>query len=191
LAAVDSLQISAKTARRKGRPRGRSFTKGQSGNPAGRPPGRRNNATLAIEALFDGEAEALGRKAVELALAGNTLALKLCLDRLAAPCRDRPVAFALPRIAGTEDLAAAMAAIAEATAAGELTPSEAFDLARVAERFLAVIAARDAERAAAAAARRNAESRAAMDAMLAAEEAAASPEEQAFRRWLDGEDPEC
>ena len=67
MAAVDSLQISAKAAKPKGRPRGRFYKKGESGNPAGRPRGRRNNATLAVEALLEGEAEALGRKAVELA----------------------------------------------------------------------------------------------------------------------------
>jgi hypothetical protein len=35
------------------------FRPGQSGNPAGRPVGSRNKATLAAEALLDGEAEKL------------------------------------------------------------------------------------------------------------------------------------
>src|SRR5687768_6523834 len=51
------------------------------GNP-GRPKGCRNRATLAALALLEGEAEALARKAVELALAGDTVALRLVLDRL-------------------------------------------------------------------------------------------------------------
>jgi hypothetical protein len=34
------------------------FAPGQSGNPAGRPKGARNKATLAVEALLVGEAEA-------------------------------------------------------------------------------------------------------------------------------------
>lgn len=49
-------------------PRGQSFRRGKSGNPAGRPRGARNRATLAAEALLEGEAEALTRKAIELAV---------------------------------------------------------------------------------------------------------------------------
>jgi hypothetical protein len=63
-----SLQKTAKTAK-KGR--GRPFPKGQSGNPGGRPRGSSNRATRAAEMLLDGEATALTRKAVELALAGD------------------------------------------------------------------------------------------------------------------------
>ena len=60
-----SLQKTAKTARRG---RGRPFQRGQSGNPAGSPRGSSNRATRADELLLDGEATALTRKAVELAL---------------------------------------------------------------------------------------------------------------------------
>jgi Family of unknown function (DUF5681) len=45
------------------------FEPGQSGNPAGKPKGTRNKTTLAVEALLDGEAETLTRKAIELAKA--------------------------------------------------------------------------------------------------------------------------
>ena len=68
---------------------GGQFVKGQSGNPAGKPQGCRNHATRTAETLLDGEAEALTRKAVTLALGGNALALRLCLDRVIAPRRDR------------------------------------------------------------------------------------------------------
>ena len=61
------------------------FEPGQSGNPAGKAKGTRNKVTLAIEALLDGEAEALTRKAIELAKAGDMAALRLCMDRLAPP----------------------------------------------------------------------------------------------------------
>ena len=51
------------------------FKPGQSGNPAGKPRGLRNKVTLAVEALLDGEAEKLTRKAVELCLKGDLTAL--------------------------------------------------------------------------------------------------------------------
>ena len=76
--------------------RGRPFAKGRSGNPAGRPRGTRNRSTLAAQMLLQGEAEALTRKAVELALGGDPTALRLCLDRLIAPHRERLVPLALP-----------------------------------------------------------------------------------------------
>lgn len=37
------------------------FVKGKSANPAGRPVGARNKTTLMLEALLDGETEAIGR----------------------------------------------------------------------------------------------------------------------------------
>jgi hypothetical protein len=56
--------------RRAERVRGRPFAKGQSGNPGGRRLGSRNKATVAAQMLLADEAEALTRKAVELALDG-------------------------------------------------------------------------------------------------------------------------
>jgi hypothetical protein len=110
-----------------------TFVKGQSGNPAGRPPGARNRGTLIAEGLFEQEGEALARKAIERALDGDLGALRLCLDRLMPRGRSRPVRFPLPRIAGAEDVPGAIAAILEGVSAGELAPSEAMDLIRVVE----------------------------------------------------------
>jgi len=76
------------------------FKSGQSGNPGGRPKGALNKATLATQALLEGEAEALTRKVVELAKSGNPMALRLCLERLLPPRRDRPIIFALPKLGG-------------------------------------------------------------------------------------------
>ena len=45
----------------------------RAGNP-GRPPGARNKATLAALALLEGEAEAITRRAIELAKAGDPTA---------------------------------------------------------------------------------------------------------------------
>jgi hypothetical protein len=80
-----------KQQKQRGRGRGRPFEKGQSGNPAGRPPAMGKRATQAMQLLLDGEAQALTRKAVELALDGNTMALRMCLDRIGPPRRERTV----------------------------------------------------------------------------------------------------
>src|SRR6266478_9460794 len=83
-----------------GKQRGRPFLRGESGNPAGRPMGARHKATVAAEALLDGEAEALDGKAVEMALAGDGTTLRLCLDRIIPPRRERPVRFTAQRGGG-------------------------------------------------------------------------------------------
>src|SRR4051812_40575112 len=106
------------------------FQPGQSGNPAGRPKGSPSRATLALEAIFDGEAEALTPKGIELALEGDPQALRMCMDRLVPPRRDRPVTFDLPPIESAADITSASRALLEAVAAGDLTPSEAADIGK-------------------------------------------------------------
>ena len=62
------------------RVRGRPFETGRSSNPLGRRVGCRNRTTITAAALLAGEAEALTRMAVELALLGDPTALRLCLE---------------------------------------------------------------------------------------------------------------
>jgi Family of unknown function (DUF5681) len=123
--------MTEKTAGKQHRQRGRPFKPGRSGNPSGRPPGARNAATIAAEALLDGEAEALTRKAVELGLAGDTVALRLCLERIIPPRKSRNVSFNLPAVDAAADLAPAFSAVLAAMASGELAPDEAVTVASV------------------------------------------------------------
>jgi hypothetical protein len=64
------------------------------GNP-GKPKGACHQTTQAVAALLNGEAEALTRKAVDMALSGDPIALRLCLGWIAPRPKDAPVAFAL------------------------------------------------------------------------------------------------
>ena len=119
------------------------FVKGQSGNPAGKPRGTRHRATRAVQRLLEGEAEAVGRKAVEAALRGDMTAIRLVLDRIAPPPRDRTVVLDLPDVSGPQDLPVAMSALLRAVCAGIITPSEAEALARLLEAYRAAVEAAD------------------------------------------------
>jgi Family of unknown function (DUF5681) len=122
-----------------GLPRGQAFEKGRSGNPTGRRPGSRNKATLAAAALLAGEAEGLTRKAVDAALAGDPMALRLCVERILPRCRERAVKFALPPIESPADISAAMRAVTAALASGDITPGEAGRIACVVDTFVRAI----------------------------------------------------
>jgi Family of unknown function (DUF5681) len=115
------------------------FKPGSSGNPSGRPKGARHRTTVAIEALLEGEGEALTRKAIELAKAGDMQALRLCMDRIAPPRRDSPVAFDLPEMKTVNDAVLAMGALVKAVAVGDLTPTEAAELTRMVQAFAKII----------------------------------------------------
>ena len=119
---------------------------GQSGNPDGRPKGSRNKATVAALELLGGESEALTRKAVELALAGDTTALRLCLERIAPPRKDAPVLFSLPEMKNAGDALTAINHIVQAVSNGELTPGEATSMTGLIETFRKSAETEDLER---------------------------------------------
>ena len=95
-----------------------------SGN-SGRPKGSRNKATLAIESLLQGQAEALTQTAVTKALQGDAVALKLCIERVAPAPKDQPVSFSLPKMHNALDASGAAGSVLAAVSEGELTPIEA------------------------------------------------------------------
>lgn len=101
------------------------FRPGSSGNPAGKPAGARHKVTRAVEALLEGQHAALTQKAIDKALEGDGMALRLCLDRIAPPRKDSPLSFALPPIKSAADTVQASASLLAAVAAGEVTPDEA------------------------------------------------------------------
>ena len=122
------------------------FRKGASGNPYGRPAGTRNKALLAMEALLDGEAEAITRIAVEKAKEGDATALRLCLERILPPRKDRPVSFSLPQLGTVTDAPAATSAIVAAVAAADITVSEGSELARLVDTYVRAVEASDLDK---------------------------------------------
>jgi hypothetical protein len=128
-----------KTPENTGRNQAGRWQKGSSGNKAGKPKGTRHKATLAAEMLLEGEAEALSRKAVELALGGDVAALRLCLDRIVPARKDRPLCFELPNMRQAKDAVNASAAIVAAVAGGDLTPSEAAELSKLVDSYARIL----------------------------------------------------
>jgi hypothetical protein len=81
--------------------------------------------------MLDGEAEALTRKAIEMALDGDTVALRICMERICPARKDRPVAFALPAINTARDAADVMSDVLSAVASGQITPADASEISKV------------------------------------------------------------
>ena len=104
------------------------------GNP-GRPRGARDKATRAVETLLDGEAEGLTRKAIEMALEGDTTALRLCLERICPPRKDAPIVVDLPPMQSARDAANAVGVLTAAVGRGELTPAEGASVAGLIETY--------------------------------------------------------
>ena len=92
---------------------------------SGRPKGSRNRATLAIESPLQGQAEALTQTAVQKALEGDSVALRLCIERIAPAPKDQPVSFSLPKMHNALDASEAAGSVLTAVSEGELTPIEA------------------------------------------------------------------
>jgi hypothetical protein len=121
------------------------FQKGQSGNPAGRPHGSRNKTTVLLQNLLEGEAEEIARKVIEMAKAGDMGAIRVCMDRLASIRRKDPIAFELPPVDKARDSVKAVAAVVAAVAAGDLTTSEATEMAKIIDIYVRTLAATDFE----------------------------------------------
>ncbi len=99
-----------------------------------------------MQALLDGEGEALTRKAVAMALEGDTTALRLCLERVAPVRKDPPVVFDLPPMTSARDAAQAAGAVLAAVAGGELTPAEGAHVMALVETYRRTLETTDLER---------------------------------------------
>lgn len=127
------MKLKGKPAKTGKKQAGGRFKPGVSGNPAGRPEGSRNKATLALQAFLDGEAATLSRKIVNLAKKGNLTALQFCLSRILPPKKDRPINLEFPKVETGSDTHKALSFILERIGQGEITPSEGQCLAGIIE----------------------------------------------------------
>jgi hypothetical protein len=104
------------------------------GNP-GKPKGSRNRATMATQRLIEKQSEAITQKAVEMALEGDTTALRLCIERISPARKDAPVEFDLPQINSAQEAAQAASAILSEVASGVITPLEGVTVMGLVEQY--------------------------------------------------------
>ena len=103
----------------------KGFLPGMSGNPNGRPTGSRNKSTLAMEAMLEGQGPQLTEKCIKLALEGNTVALRLAMERLLPPKKSRAVFVDLPQTKSIEDVIEDQEVVMQSVAQGNITLEEA------------------------------------------------------------------
>ena len=107
--------------------------------------GSRHRVTRAIEILLEGQHELLTAKAVELALMGDTTALRLCLDRLAPARKDSAITIDLPKVRSAKDAIEASSLVLSAVAEGMVTPDEAGRLMALLAAHIDILEAGDHE----------------------------------------------
>lgn len=122
------------------------WKKGKSGNPQGRPQGSRNKASLLAETLLESETEALVRKCVAMALAGESTAMRIVMERLLPVRKDRPISLGLKTLEKLEDASKALGTITKAVAQGEITPLEGQSMANIIETHRKAIETMDLEK---------------------------------------------
>jgi hypothetical protein len=109
--------------------RGRPFAKGNGG----RRPGSKNQSTLILAALSDGDKEELLRKGLEIAKAGDVSMLRFFLSRMLP--RERPIRINLPQMEFADDAVEALGLIARAVSEGSISLGEGADVANLVNSY--------------------------------------------------------
>jgi hypothetical protein len=109
-----------------------TFAKGHA-KLGGRAKGVRCKATVAAENLLSKteDVEAITEVIVREAKAGQAWACKAWMSVIVPVPRGRLVSFVMPKIEGPQDLPGALLAVCEQVAQGQITPTEASEIAGV------------------------------------------------------------
>jgi len=119
------------------------FARGASGNPGGRPLGSQNKSTLIMESMMQGDAEKLTRKLLDMASAGDIGAMRLCMERIMPPRKERLLSFELPPIENLDDISLGMKSILAAISEGMLTTEEGEAISRILGQHATVMVNQD------------------------------------------------
>ena len=109
------------------------FQPGQSGNPAGKPPGTRSKVLAELDRLGAEGAQAVLQAVLAAAQNGDIAAAALVLKRCWPEARGRAVRLSLPPISTAADTVAATGAVVDAVATGAISPEEGQAVAGVIE----------------------------------------------------------
>jgi Family of unknown function (DUF5681) len=112
-------------------PRGRPWAKGQSGNPAGRPPKRAHVAAWVANARINRKTLPLTDRMIELAWAGDRRLLQHLHAHITPRRHEPPIDLRLPPIETRADVCVAMRAVADAALNGTITSAQSLKLLRM------------------------------------------------------------
>ena len=76
---------------------------------------------------------------------GNLPALRICIDRILPPRRERPVHFTMPELRSVGDASKAISALMSVVAKGELGASEPAELSKLIETYVRALEATELE----------------------------------------------
>jgi hypothetical protein len=125
--------------------RGRPFEKGNRLG-RGRPLGSRNQASLMVQQSLEEHAEAITKKCVILALKGDATALRLCMERLVGPRKQRVLRFKVPGSQTAAEVSAAVEVVLRGVSGGQLTPGEGQAFSQILEHRRKVIETEELEK---------------------------------------------
>jgi hypothetical protein len=94
---------------------------------------------MLVQGMYGDEAQAITRKVIDLALAGDTTCLRIATDRLLPPLKSRPVNFSLPTIRTTADAMSALASLIEGASSGRLLAEQLEPLAATISTFIKAV----------------------------------------------------
>ena len=111
------------------------FKPGQSGNPGGRKKGSRNKVSILTQNMLLDESEAITRTAIDLALNGDRMMIKLILDKITPAIKHEPVELEnMPKIDSVGSISDMTNYIMQEVGSGNLTLPQAEILSKITER---------------------------------------------------------
>jgi hypothetical protein len=112
--------------------RGRPFQPGNTFGQ-GRPKGSRNKTTRRMKEMLDRYLEPITQKLISMAMKGDRVAMRLCVERLFPAQRDGYVQMPLPGINSITNIRVAQGKVMQAIAGGQITPMQGEIISRMLE----------------------------------------------------------